>query len=855
MLQKYIFASLLFGTLLIFPAYAENTTQKNDHEQMEQTPEIEETETSVKEEQNEKENKAEESNVRFIVKTKDGEIAEDRTIYIKDKNGKQLASFLSNNDENGVIATNEEEPFTLPRNEILYAYIETTDGIYSPAVEFHIPNDPLDDQYVEIFEYPYGTSNVITYVEGSEEIIDVSYGVYTDAQAETAAMSVYGEKAEGNIFDLEPGSYYLKELSSDENYYKNVEIIPFTVTAKEKVEIIRYVKPVIISLSSCFNEGTPNGTIELTDSSGTSLQTIPISKETVEYPLQRNKDYTLKVNPVDGYYPIQPISFQTEEIMGEPLELSIPFDRTHVTITAIDEITSAGIDGASLSIYDEKGTYITAFRTSENGNVIPGLTAGKRYEIREKTSPDHFLPAENYTFHVPVDPSQDNLTILIPHTPYVSLHLGIHGGTDGAEYTVYQNEACTEKAADIFGSMMEGIYHGENVIYDVKNGTYYLKITKPSLYCYPTDEVFPVTADHTKSNNVSVTANESKAEYRFSLKSSANDEPLAGSIVEIKDEKGKKTIAKWILSSNEEGDLPMLSDREVSLEPGKIYQINTLSLTKHYWREHQSIRFITNGKKPQTTPCITLKAEPYITYTLKGNESLAAYVLYLDEACTNQAKDIYGQNVNLDSEHMSADLSEGTYWLKMKNHVRGWYKDIEAHEIQLSMEQGFEQEQEVQLDPIQVYISAEDENGEPLSGAEFVLYNAEGKKLDSWISEKKPYHFIGNAVSAGDSISIHQVSASDGYEPLAADIVIAIPQICPSQIQTIHLKNEKIPITKQERIIREWINPKENETIKEEDISTKRKTKVPVYAFMTAGFICAFLGFKRYKQTRVKKAG
>lgn len=854
MLKKYVIAAFLFGTIFLFPAYAENTMPREDDESIVETSVPDETEDSIDEKDAKKEAESNGNDIRFVVKKGSGEVIAGRTIYIKDTAEKQLAAFSSGSDENGVTATKDGEPIALPVDELLYACTEKTAGVYSPAVEFTISKDQSDDIRIELFEYAYNTLEVSTYVEGTKEKVSATYAVYRDPEGAEQAKDVYGKKTEGTIFDLAPGEYFLKEKSSGEKYYKNEEIIPFSIRENEKCEMIRYVKPVIMSLSSSFTEGTPEGTIELLDSKGNSLQSVPISKEKRKLQLQRNSNYTLQVSPVNGYYPISPIHFHTGETVEEEIEQSIPFERTHVMIMAMDETTSMGIEGAGIEIYDAQGNDVTAFLSKKDGNLISGLHAGEKYEIREKTAPLHYLSITSHYFEVPVS-GQEPFRIALPHTPYVSLLVSVAGGTNGAEYTIYDNAACTKKAVDIRGHSMMGTYQGEEIQYDVKNGTYYLKITSPSLYCYPTDEVFAVTADHTQNSAVSVTGQEVKAEYRFAVKSSANGEMLAGTLVEIKDETGKETIAKWSLSSNEAGDLPSLDHSEVNLEPGKVYQINTVSLASHYWRKNKSVRFITAAKKPEKVPCFTFQAEPFVSYTLKSNRDLATYALYLDEACTNQAKDIYGNRVTLKSGQMSADLSEGTYWLKMQDHVIGCYHDPEVHEIQLSMEHGFEVKQDILLDPIQLSIVVEDENDEMLAGAQIEVLNQEGTVLDTWITENKPHLFAGDQVFPGEEIYIHQVAACQGYEPLEADLVVTIPETSPSEIQTIYMKNEQIPITKQDRMIREWINPGNQEITEDEVIHKKQHTKVPVYASLAAGIVCFFVGFRRYQQMKWKNRG
>ena len=77
--------------------------------------------------------------------------------------------------------------------------------------------------------------------------------------------------------------------------------------------------------------------------------------------------------------------------------------------------------------------------------------------------------------------------------------------------------------------------------------------------------------------------------------------------------------------------------------------------------------------------------------------------------------------------------------------------------------------------------------GEPLSGAQFEILDREGAVIESWTSAEEPHRIYGK-LNAGESYTLHEVSAPAGYQKMA-DTVFTVNDY--ADVLTIVAENTK----------------------------------------------------------------
>lgn len=508
-----------------------------------------------------------------------------------------------------------------------------------------------------------------------------------------------------------------------------------------------------------------------------------------------------------GYYLSQPITFTVEKKPYETQKFTMTDELILIGIYKVGDTTGEPVEGAHLTIKDQKNNQIYEFDTNSSYVQIPSnlLQAGKKYFINETYNPPGYFALTN---EVMIE-----IPLYKPATSEVNeAGVKVYNVTDEEiDYRVTKVDADTRE--QIKGATMQ-IKQGDTVIDEwVTDGTEH-RIPKEKLVVGQTYSVHEAKAPagyYSMARDISFTVS-SKARGTNTLiaedrsisvnvlKTDENGAALSGSTLIVYDSQHNE-IDRWV-SGNESHKLKNLSD-------GEKYYVEELAASANFYPSTKSQEFTVNAKseaaqaKTETIEYENNSIEVYVRkQNSKTKEYMAGAVLEVkDDATGNVVDTITTETEKVQIKNLEAGKS---YTIHEIDSVNGfYYPDSDSHfTVPSTWEEASKMDKSefivtVEDAPIKFDIIKRDaETQEYVGGALLGIYQNEDdtEPLYTWTTNADEPERISDSVQlkAGATYYIKEIDATTGYYLNSAVQPVTIPIHNPGRTLTADFYN--IPI-------------------------------------------------------------
>lgn len=504
---------------------------------------------------------------------------------------------------------------------------------------------PIDGSTIYNAGQEVGTYNLTK--EGKLEINELPMGVYEIQEIETLDGLVLNDtKYEVRFTQKDTVTKVYEQELTVENDTTLVEISKTDITGEKEL--------VGAELSVLDEEGN------VIDKWTSTEKTHTIEGLTV------GKEYTLRED-------LAPLGFV------KSTDVKFTVDNTSDTqkVTMIDKIVTmtkediggTEIEGAEMSVTNEKGEVVDYWTSTKEPHKINGLEEGKTYTLHESYAPDGFVIATDVEFTVSTDKETQEIVLV---DKVVEMSKQDIGGNEieGATMIVTSNK--TKNIVDKWISGKEP--HKINGLIEGESYTLHEEICVDG-FVKATDVEFTVSTD--KETQKVVMIDKVLEVTKIDL---TNGEEVEGAELVVTDEDGN-IIDEWISTKE--------PHKVTGLEEGKTY-ILTEKTAPYGYEVAESITFTVSTDKE--TQIVEMKDMPILKSVrvekvdkdtgehIKSNKF--TFGIYEDEACTKLIKEV-GANTD-NGTALFENLRYGTYFIKELKAPMGYKLSDQVVKIEIN---------------------------------------------------------------------------------------------------------------------------------------------------------------------------
>ena len=533
--------------------------------------------------------------------------------------------------------------------------------------------------------------------------------------------------------------YILHEVEAPKGYILASDI-SFTVARDGKAQVVMaddYAKGKLKIVKKDSNNKPLSGvTFEITDKDGNKVDEITTGSDGVAI----TKDLITLLSPYKYQEKVVPENIVKDEklydftlesngqVIEKDITNKIKTGSIKITkkISATDNTEEALLKGARFSATRKDDATKVYYSDEKSDGIyeIVGLQYGE-YVVEEVTIPSNTLKCENYEVFVNedgkiyektiVDTSKKmQITIYKEDTETVNTPQG-DATLDGAEYTIYSDEACTKEIEKLVISKNEdGTHSATSKKYRV--GTYYVKETKaPTGYMIdstvykveqnPQDQTEELSLHEVISKDKVIKNNIEIIKYIEETDSTVKEE-LSGAIFKAVLDKDNSKVY-YSTTTNENGyakfeDLPYGSytitestvpnkafnaEFYIGASSDRVKEIKVNILEDKTQKLSYKLDDITDVSKKMQ---ITIYKEDIETgIVAQGDATIdgAEYGVYSDEACTKEIeKLVIAENENGTHSATSKKYRVGTYYVKETKAPTGYMIDETVYKVEQNPE-------------------------------------------------------------------------------------------------------------------------------------------------------------------------
>lgn len=373
--------------------------------------------------------------------------------------------------------------------------------------------------------------------------------------------------------------------------------IKFKLTAKENVS-----SP--IDGSIIYNAGQEVGTYNLTKERKLEINELPMGV----YEIQEIETLNgLVLN--DTKYEVRFTQKDTVTKVYEQ-ELDVKNDTTLIEISKTDITGEKELEGAKLSVLDEKGNVIDQWTSTSKAHTIEGLIAGKEYTLREDLAPLGFVKSTDIKFTVENTVEAQKVTMVDKVVTMTKEDIG-GNEIEGAEISVTNENG---EVVDSWISTKEP--HKINGLEEGKTYTLHENYA-PSGFVIATDVEFTVTKDK-EIQEIKMIDKIVEVE-----KVDINGNAIEGVTLVLTNTKTKNIVDKWTTTKE--------PHRVSGLIEGETYVLHEEEIIGDYVKA-QDIEFtVTEDKETQIITMVDKTVEVTKTDFVTGEEIEGAELKIVDE--------------------------------------------------------------------------------------------------------------------------------------------------------------------------------------------------------------------------------
>lgn len=373
--------------------------------------------------------------------------------------------------------------------------------------------------------------------------------------------------------------------------------IKFKLTAKENVS-----SP--IDGSIIYNAGQEVGTYNLTKEGKLEINELPMGV----YEIQEIETLNgLVLN--DTKYEVRFTQKDTVTKVYEQ-ELDVKNDTTLIEISKTDITGEKELEGAKLSVLDEKGNVVDQWTSTSKAHTIEGLIAGKEYTLREDLAPLGFVKSTDIKFTVENTAEAQKVTMVDKVVTMTKEDIG-GNEIEGAEMSVTNENG---EVVDSWISTKEP--HKINGLEEGKTYTLHENYA-PNGFVIATDVEFTVTKDK-EIQEIKMIDKIVEVE-----KVDINGNAIEGVTLVLTNTKTKNIVDKWITTKE--------PHKVSGLIEGETYVLHEEETIGDYVKA-QDIEFtVTENKETQIITMVDKIVEATKTDFVTGEEIEGAELKIVDE--------------------------------------------------------------------------------------------------------------------------------------------------------------------------------------------------------------------------------
>ena len=526
--------------------------------------------------------------------------------------------------------------------------------------------------------------------------------------------------------------YTLTETTAPKGYVK-AESIKFTVsTDKKDQKLVMKDKQFTASKKDVSGKNYVEGAkLEVRDDQNRVVDSWTSTKEDHYVSgLEEGKTYRLvEAEAPKGYVKAKDVFFT---VSNEKKNESVVMKDAKITASKTEVTGTKEIEGAKMTVTDEKGKTVDEWTSGKEEHSISGLEEGKKYTLTETTAPKGYVKAESIEFT-----AGDKDQKLVMKDKQVTITKTEVTGTkeiEGAKMTVKDE---TGKTVDTWTSTKE-----EHYVSGLEEGKKYTLIEETAPKGYVKAESIEFTVSKEKKNEAYIMKDKQVTVTKTEV--SGTDE-VEGAKMTVTDEKGK-TVDEWT-STKEEHYVS-------GLEEGKTYTLTETTAPNGYVKA-ESIEFTVSKDKVNQKVNMLDKQVSVTKTDITGTQEVPGATLTVKDEDGNTV-DTW---VSGDKEHYVSGLEEGkTYTLIEENAPEGY---VRAEEITFTVTNE-KIDQEVNMFDAQVKVTKTDAlTGDAVKGAEFTVFDKDGNIVDKWTTDGTAHAVSG--LDAGKEYILKETKTPEGY--------------------------------------------------------------------------------------------
>lgn len=234
--------------------------------------------------------------------------------------------------------------------------------------------------------------------------------------------------------------YTLTETTAPKGYVK-AESIKFTVSTDKKDQtLVMKDKQFTASKKDVSGKNYVEGAkLEVRDDQNRVVDSWTSTKEDHYVSgLEEGKKYTLiEETAPDGYVKAESIEFTVSK--EKKNEAYIMKDK-QVTVTKTEVSGTDEVEGAKITVTDEKGKTVDEWTSTKEEHYVSGLEEGKTYTLIEENAPEGYVRAEEITFTVTNEKIDQEVNMFDAQVKVTKTDALTGDAVKGAEFTVFDKD-------------------------------------------------------------------------------------------------------------------------------------------------------------------------------------------------------------------------------------------------------------------------------------------------------------------------------------------------------------------------------------------------------------------------------
>ena len=573
-------------------------------------------------------------------------------LEVRDDKNNVVDSWTTTKEDHYISGLEEGKTYRLVEAEAPKGYVKASDVTFTVTADMESATVVMKDAKITAKKTDIsGTKEV----EGAEMIV-------TDEKGTIVDKWISG-KEEHSISGLEAGKKYTLTEKTAPNSFVKAESIEFTAGGDKNQSLVMKDKQYTVSKKDASVKNYVEGAkLEVRDEQDRVVDSWTTTKEDHYVSgLEEGKTYRLvEVEAPKGYVKASDIYFTVSK---DKKNETVVMKDAKITASKREVTGTKEIEGAKMTVTDDKGTVVDKWTSGKEEHSISGLEEGKRYTLTETTAPKGYVKAESITFT-----AGDKDQKLIMKDKQVTITKTEVTGTkeiEGAKMTVKDEEG---KTVDTWTSGKE-----EHYVSGLEEGKTYTLIeeTAPEGYVRAEEITFTVT-----NEKVDQEVNMFDAQVKVTKTDALTGDAVKGAEFTVFDKDGN-IVDKWTT----DGTAHAVS----GLDAGKEYIIKETKTPEGYMTAPDRTLVVSGEQnmdveikeQPVLTDIEVQKVDAQTKKVIRSKDF--EFTMYSDAECKNAIA-----TVSADQNAGTAtfkDLRYGTYYIKETKAPTGYLLSKEVKKV------------------------------------------------------------------------------------------------------------------------------------------------------------------------------